>query len=90
MIECYHKFIAGYGTVAAPLTALLKREAFCWTDDAFKTLNQALMLAPLLQMPNFEWRFYIDCDVSGAGFGAVLHQGDSVIAFFSRTVVPPH
>jgi hypothetical protein len=90
LIGYYRKFIAGYGTVATPLTALLKQEAFRWTDDAFKTLKQALMLAPLLQMPDFEWRFYIDCDVSGAGFGAVLHQGDGVIAFFSRTVVPPH
>jgi hypothetical protein len=48
LIGYYRKFIAGYGTVAAPLTALLKQEAFRWTDDAFKTLKQVLMLPPLL------------------------------------------
>lgn len=45
----YHKFIAGYGGVAAPLTALLKREGFSWTaevEDAFVALKAALMTAP--------------------------------------------
>jgi hypothetical protein len=69
----YRKFIAGYGVVATPLTALLKREAFKWTDEAeeaFKLLKQALMTAPLLQLPDFNKRFIIDCDASGTGFGA--------------------
>lgn len=87
----YRKCIARYGTVAAPLTALLKKEAFPWSheaEEAFGTLKQALMMAPLLQMPDFNRRFVVDCDASGAGFGAVLHQGVGSIAFFSRNVVP--
>jgi hypothetical protein len=89
----YRKFIAGYGTVAGPLTALLKREAFRWLEEAneaFQQLKQALMTTPLLQMPDFSKRFVVDCDASGAGFGAVLHQGDGAIAFFSRAVAPHH
>jgi hypothetical protein len=89
----YRKFIAGYGEVAAPLTALLKREAFKWTakaEEAFQLLKQALMTAPLLQMPDFDKRFVINCDASGSGFGAVLHQGDGTIAYFSRLVALHH
>ena len=89
----YRKFIAGYGGVAAPLTALLKREAFKWNDDAeaaFIQLKQSLMTAPLLQMSDFTKKFVVDCDASGTGFGAVLHQGDGAIAFFSRPVALHH
>jgi hypothetical protein len=89
----YRKFIAGYGVVPAPLTALLKREAFKWTDEAeeaFKLLKQALMTAPLLQLPDFNKWFIIDCDASGTGFGAVLYQGDGAIAYFSRPIVLHH
>jgi hypothetical protein len=89
----YRKFIAGYGSVASPLTALLKRDAFQWTDEAaeaFCQLKQSLLTAPLLQLPDFTKRFFIDCDASGSGFGAVLHQGDGAIAFFSRPVSRHH
>jgi hypothetical protein len=89
----YRKFLVGYGAVAGPLTALLKREAFHWLEeanDAFQQLKQALMIALLLQMPDFSKRFVVDCDASGAGFGVVLHQGDGAIAFFSRAVAPHH
>jgi hypothetical protein len=43
---------------------------------------------PLLQMPDFSKCFMVDCDASGAGFGAVLHQGDGVIAYFNRVIAP--
>jgi hypothetical protein len=79
--------------VAAPLTALLKREAFKWTDEAveaFQLLKRALMTAPLLQMPDFDRRFVIDCNASGTGFGTVLHQGNGAIAYFTRPVAQHH
>ncbi|WVZ58364.1 hypothetical protein U9M48_008643 [Paspalum notatum var. saurae] len=47
-------------------------------------------VCPLLQLPDFNAHFMVDCDASVAGFGAVLHQGDSTIAFFSSAVVPHH
>lgn len=47
----YRRFIHNYGVIAAPLTALLKREAFCWTDAAtaaFNALKSALTSSPVL------------------------------------------
>ena len=89
----YQKFIASYGAVASPLTALLKKEAFSWSKDAeraFLDLKRALMPAPLLQLLDFSQKFVVDCDASGSRFGAVLHQGDGALAFFSRPVAPQH
>jgi hypothetical protein len=93
LVGYYHKFIAGYDMVVAPLTALLNREAFKWTEEAegaFQLLKQALMMTPLLQLPNFGKHFIIDCHTSGTGFGTVLHQGDGVIAYFSKPVALHH
>jgi hypothetical protein len=38
---------------------------------------------PLLQFPDFEKSFIVECDTCGFGFGVVLHQGNGPIAFFS-------
>jgi hypothetical protein len=49
LVEYYRKFIRNYGTIAAPLTALLKRDAFQWMPDAaraFTELKQALSTRP--------------------------------------------
>jgi hypothetical protein len=40
---------------------------------AFQALKKALVPAPLLRLPDFSKRFYIDCDALGFGFGTVLH-----------------
>jgi hypothetical protein len=89
----YRKFIQSYGDIAGPLMQLLKREAFCWTlavAAAFKSLKAALTTAHVLQLPDFTNTFMVDCDASGSGFGAVLHQGGGPIAFFSRACAPHH
>ena len=89
----YRKFIRDFGLIAAPLTRLLWRDAFIWDDDAtttFEALKKALTTEPVLQMPNFTTVFVVDCDASGAGFGAVIHQGAGPLAYFSRPFAAPH
>jgi len=41
-------------------------------------------------MPDFTKPFVVDCDASGAGFGAVLHQGVGPLAYFSRPFAARH
>jgi hypothetical protein len=89
----YRKFIHGYGDITAPLTQLLKWESFQWSlevEAAFNALKATLTLASVLQLPDFDKSFIIDCDASGSGFGAVLHQGLGPLAFFSRAIAPHH
>lgn len=77
----YHKFIRDYGAIAAPLTALLKKEAFRWSLNSaatFIALKTALSSAPVLQLPDFAREFTVECDALGIGIGAVLHQGAGV------------
>jgi hypothetical protein len=44
--------------------------------------NARLPKRSILQMPNFDRLFIIDCDTSSAGFDVVLHQGAGPLAFF--------
>jgi hypothetical protein len=76
-----------------PLTQLLKRDAFCWTSAeniAFEALKVALTTAPVLQLPDFTRAFIVDCDASGSGIGAILHQGEGPLAFFSLAMQLHH
>jgi hypothetical protein len=89
----YRQFVNNYGTMAAPLTALLKKDGFVW-DDAAKVALTALKAvvtsAPVLAMPDFAKLFVVECDASSSGFGAVLVQEGHPVAFFSRSVAPKH
>jgi hypothetical protein len=88
----YRKFIKHFGTIAKPLTQLLK-DSFRWTElamTAFEQLKFVLSTAPVLQLPDFNKPFVVECDASSTGFGAVLHQGIGPIAFFSRMIAPRH
>jgi len=88
----YRRFIRDFGSIAAPLTALLK-EAFQWSsaaEVAFKELQRALTSAPALALPDFDKPFTVECDASGSGIGAVLHQDSEAIVFFSRALPPRH
>jgi hypothetical protein len=89
----YRRFIKHFGTIAAPLTKLLCKERFQSTpdtEDAFHTLQHALTLALILRLPAFDKEFIVECDVSSSGIGAVLHQGEGAVAYFSRQMAPRH
>jgi len=85
----YWKFIRGYGSIAAPLTAMLKKNSCSWTkpaQEAFQALKVAVTQAPILALPNFAQPFLIECDASGIGIGAVLMEGNRPISFLSKAL----
>ncbi|CAM8912599.1 unnamed protein product [Rhodiola kirilowii] len=87
----YRRFVKGYAMVAAPLTRLLRKEAFLWDDDAsqaFATLKHMLSATPTLRLPDFNLPFVVQTDASGTGMGAVLSQEGQPIAYHSRQFTP--
>jgi hypothetical protein len=73
----YRKFVHDYGKIAAPLTALMKKEGFSWSDEAqaaFQDLKMAVTSAPVLALPDFTNAFIVECDASTHGFRALLLQ----------------
>ena len=54
----YRKFIKGYGQIASPLTALLKNDAFLWSDKdekALEELKAVVSQPPMLISPKSLW-----------------------------------
>lgn len=52
----YPKFVHRYGVLAKPLTALLTKKGFTWTDEAhvaFERLKAAMVQTPVLALPDF-------------------------------------
>lgn len=90
----YRRFIRGYSSVAAPMTALTSSKVtFRWNPEAeaaFRELKKRFTTAPILQVPDPEAQFVVEVDASDVGVGAVLSQraaSDQKIhpcAFFSR------
>jgi hypothetical protein len=89
----YRKFVKDYGTIAAPLTALLRKEGFSWGEEVetvFNAIKTAVTTVPVLGLPDFTKPFVVECDASTYGFGAMLLQEQHPLAFFSRPVAPRH
>lgn len=78
-----------FGKLARPLTALLRKDCFKWTNEAsttFKTLQSALSTTLVLALPDFSKPFLIETDASRSGIGAVLMQDHHPIAFISKAL----
>lgn len=88
----YRHFIHHFGTIARPLTQLLRKNTpFHWTaatTEAFEALKQALTTAPTLTLPDFTKPFVIETDACEYGIGAVLQQGGHPIAYLSKALGP--
>jgi hypothetical protein len=84
----YHRFVRDFSSIAAPLHQLTKKDVpFAWSDSqevAFSTLKDKLTQAPLLQLPDFNKVFELECDASGIGLGAVLLQEGKPVAYFTK------
>ena len=89
----YRRFVRDFSTIAAPLHELTKNGvSFRWgpsQQQAFDALKSKLTQAPLLQLPDFDKTFELECDASGIGIGGVLIQGGKPVAFFSEKLNGP-
>ncbi len=74
----YRRFIQSFSEKAKPLHKLLEKEQpYKWKDnqqEAFDTLKQKLITAPILAYPNFSKTFILATDASYHGYGATLSQ----------------
>jgi hypothetical protein len=88
----YRKFVHHFAIIARPLMNLLKKGAlFVWTpshQSAFAALQQALMTAPVLALPDFTKPFQIQTNASEFGVGAMLLQDGHPLAFVSKALGP--
>ena len=87
----YRRFVKNYGLIAKPLTAMLKKDSFEWTEEAkkaFEDLKKAMTQTLVLALPDFEKPFEVYTDASGEGIGAVLVQEKRPLAFVSKALGP--
>jgi len=93
----YRRFVKNYSKIAAPLTALLKKNAkFVWSaaaQEAFEELKSRLMSGPILRHYDHTKACVIEPDASDYALGAICSQyGEDgllhPVAYYSRKLLP--
>ena len=93
----YRRFVPDFASLSSPITDTLRKGSkFKFTPEAieaFKKLKLAMSSAPVLINPDFTKHFFIQCDASNRGIGAVLFQKDNEenerpIYYFSQKLNP--
>ncbi|KAL4363682.1 hypothetical protein GQ457_04G024510 [Hibiscus cannabinus] len=74
----YRRFIGDFSKITKPLCSLLEQgRPFEFNDDctkAFNLLKQKLVIAPIVEPPDWKLPFELMCDASDYAVGAVLGQ----------------
>jgi hypothetical protein len=81
--------VQNYGIITKPLTQLLAKKGFCWTEEAtvaFLQLKKAMAQTPVLALPDFNLPFSVETDACDSGVGAVLTQRGHPIAYMSKAL----
>jgi hypothetical protein len=80
--------VPNVSSITKPLTRLLEKGVpFVWTNDcevSYQALNNKLVNAPILALPESGKGFTVFIDASRIGLGCVLMQEGRVIAYGSR------
>nr|GFA73337.1 reverse transcriptase domain-containing protein [Tanacetum cinerariifolium] len=74
----YRRFIKDFSKISRPMTHLLEKNSpFIFSNEciqAFQTLKDKLIEAPILIAPNWDQPFELMCDASDYAVGAILGQ----------------
>ena len=93
----YCWFVQGYSTMAWPLFNLTKKDTpWHWTqteENVFTALQEALTLALVLILPDYDKPFTLITDASDYATGSILEQDDALgwshpVAFYSKSLQP--
>ena len=84
----YRRFVEGFSSIVAPLTALMKKKLkFEWVETckkSFQELKHKLTSSLVLTLPNFGENYSVYCDASRFSLGCVVMHGGKVITYPSR------
>lgn len=89
LIGYYQRFVRDYGKIARPLTEMLKKGNFVWTEAARRAMGrfkEEVTITSVLALPDFTQPFHVECDASWVGIGAVLTQNQRPITYFSKAL----